>query len=1223
MTSVGLFSRRGIFRFTSRQDVPLLLVSAVLVMASSVGAPLETYFYGKIFDNLGKFLTGGYDDVQQFMNHIGLFCVKLLIVALARMVLTWLGIIGWLMTGERAQVRGRTNAFKHLLSKDLESIESQKNLIGSLTQLHRCIEEIRVGIAESLGLLVQACSSIVFLFITSMISLWSLTLVVVASSPLMAASTYVLAKLSIKYSVRENHASAAASKVLNWCFNSGVVARVLNGKYYDLARFSRNVDSSAKAFTWFSVAIGANSSILRMLSGFIFVQGLLFAKYLVSNGKANAGQVFTSFSACLLLGALLTSLADLIAMINKAQASSLSIELLGFAGLNSNDFVAGEDCDSIVSIPLCSSLALRNIRFRYLMLDTYILKDVSARFDSSRLNFVVGLSGSGKSTLASIISGLYQQFSGDVLIDGFDSFMFATIDKVSVVTLIDLSPAMFLCLMKENITLGCEPSAVSLYQQALRFAELENFERMLPDRSDTIIEGKRLSGGETQKFGLARAFLMDPHILILDEAMSDIDVQSRKSIMARLRANRRGKLTIIITHDGQDIFDEDQVLLLKSGKVEAFGKASDLRDQIPAKMSHQPTGSESPASTLVVNDFFGKTDLSPFESNATFDLEKQSVEYSAEFKVVPLSIPAVIGFCLRTSKKKYLIFIGAVASVATGLTPPVLSFLFSQMLSKIVGPGSGIRSVLSLMVPAIILLVADGGIHFLSKICLHYTLELWIVSLRKKCLALISDQDMSIFSTQHLSASDLTTLLMNDTRDLRNILSELLPVVLELISLCLGAVIWSMVVAWKLTFVGFSFVFLSLVVTTFCGTILQVIETRYKNKIASLEDFCHRAFTGIKTVKSLGLSERMTKEYEVMVASTIPIGLKRAIADGFGESILQLCTTAASTTILYYGVRLVSGHSYTLEQMLLVLTMLMFTIAGISSLLKRLPAVSRGQRAAQLIERLLSQRPLPIETGGTLALNSRSKDSEQVAVAFNSVCYSYASANADHFKTVLRGATFHIKKGESVALLGPSGSGKSTIAALLLRLYDTDRGSIEVFGRPAGMIRADDFRSAVTMVVQKPQFFEGTIRENLIYGTSHSCVSDEAIGRALKAANVTSIIERLPKGLDTCYGNEVLFSLGELQRLCIARALVRKPRIIVFDEPTSHLDEANTKIVVNLMQHGIKQFNKDITVITITHDPNIMRIFPRVLVVDKGQVGQDGTFEQLRSTKGPLQELLA
>lgn len=1210
-------TRKGIFKFVTLNDFPLIFISTVIIMISAAAPPLETYLYGKVISTLTKFLAGQYSSPSEFMGKIRFLCGEIVLLGVANWIVSWVGIIGWLLVGERSQIRGRLQILSALLQKQFVKMQHLQSVIGSLTQAHRCIEDIRVGVSENLGYLIQCCTTITFLFITSMIALWLLTLVIIASTPLMAISSFIFGKLAVGELSLENKHSSRASQILEWCFKSAEVTRILNGKYFDSAKFSQYVKLSAKAFKSGTIFVNANGSILRALAGIIFIQGLAFGQHLVKTGKTNSGQIFTAFGACLLLGTMLAALAANIALLNQAQASARSIENFEIFEDAIETNISEEKLSGSLNLESCRTLSVKDVSLH--LNDKQILQNVNIEFTSSHINFLIGFSGSGKSSLSLLLAGLYEKSLGEVCIDGRDISLFSTEEVSKKITIIDLSSAIFKMLLRDNILLGSDVDQEYQLESALEFADLKSLACLLPDGIDSLIEESELSGGQIQKIGLARAYLRNPPILILDEALSAIDFRTTTGLFAKLRKQRMGKITIVITHDVNEIQDQDMVHIIESGRVEKFGKKSDVlmhemsspkqKSQIHKKISQSTVGLDS--------------SVAPFSN---FDAEA-AVGLPFDETVTPLGIRAVVSFALQTSDSKMIFSIGLIGTAVTGLSPPVLSFLFSRLLSKIVAPtvigsSSTSNSTMWLVVAAIITIFVDAVLYFVAKICIYHSLESWIVFLRTKCLAAISDQDMTFFNKRHLSPSDLTTLLMNDVRDLRSILSELIPHFLELLTLATTGVIWATISGWKLALVGFSFIPIVLTSAFAFNRLLHKVETDYKANLAILEDHCNRTISGIKTIKALGMSDQWSTEYNQKLSNLMPYGIRRAIVLGFGLTFVPFCTCAANATILYYGVSLIASLEYTLQQMLMVMTMLIFTIAGANSLIRSLPKVSRGQRAAQLISRILSMGTLPIETGGDEKFCSFNQNDTSRAVSFRNVHFSYADKECNAFKTILRDVSLNVKVGERITLVGSSGSGKSTLGKLLLRLYESDRGSIEVFGHPARLVEPDLYRSLVTMIPQKAQFFEGTIRENLVYGNRQAYISEDRIMEALGASRAADIIEQLPKGLDTEYGAGISFSLGELQRLCFARALIRKPRLLILDEPTSHLDGANTKDLVDLINSGFRNFDKNMTVITITHDPLIMKQSPRILVLDEGRVKQDGTFDDLISRPGPFKRLL-
>lgn len=215
---------------------------------------------------------------------------------------------------------------------------------------------------------------------------------------------------------------------------------------------------------------------------------------------------------------------------------------------------------------------------------------------------------------------------------------------------------------------------------------------------------------------------------------------------------------------------------------------------------------------------------------------------------------------------------------------------------------------------------------------------------------------------------------------------------------------------------------------------------------------------------------------------------------------------------------------------------------------------------------------------------------EFVAVDFQ---YSHLSA------TALNNISFRVSQGEVLGIVGPSGSGKSTIAMLMNRLFFAKKGCIRYNGVNIKDIEVPWFREQVTLIQQKPTFFDGTIRENLAYGMEG--VSDRLILRALKLTMMDDYIRSLPEGLDTYIGSlNSVISGGQSQRLSIARAILREPKVIVMDEPTSSLDPENTEGIKDLVDKQLRV--NGYTVIIVTHSQELIRICDRVLAIDHGRL---------------------
>jgi ATP-binding cassette subfamily C protein CydD len=217
----------------------------------------------------------------------------------------------------------------------------------------------------------------------------------------------------------------------------------------------------------------------------------------------------------------------------------------------------------------------------------------------------------------------------------------------------------------------------------------------------------------------------------------------------------------------------------------------------------------------------------------------------------------------------------------------------------------------------------------------------------------------------------------------------------------------------------------------------------------------------------------------------------------------------------------------------------------------------------------------------------------------------------------LRGASFDIKTGEQVSLVGASGAGKTTILNLLLGFLQPDKGRILVNNIPLVALTPDRWRENIAWVGQQPILFHGTIKENILLGRPQASAGQ--IERAARRAGVFDFSVYLPEGLDTLIGEQGLgLSRGQAQRVALARAFVKDAPILLLDEPTTGLDVENETLVIR----ALREFCRDRTVLTLTHRLTNIRQADRILVLDNGVVVEQGTYLELMAAGGIFRRLV-
>ena len=234
------------------------------------------------------------------------------------------------------------------------------------------------------------------------------------------------------------------------------------------------------------------------------------------------------------------------------------------------------------------------------------------------------------------------------------------------------------------------------------------------------------------------------------------------------------------------------------------------------------------------------------------------------------------------------------------------------------------------------------------------------------------------------------------------------------------------------------------------------------------------------------------------------------------------------------------------------------------------------------------------------------------SLSFNQVSFSYGEKN----DKVLNNINFKINKGEIIALVGPSGAGKSTLVDLIPRFYDTLDGSIKVDNKNIKELKISSLRSLMGIVTQETFLFDDSVKANIAYGVEN--ISDNQIQEAAKAANADNFIKELPDGYNTIIGERgVSLSGGQKQRIAIARAIVKNPPILILDEATSSLDSESEKHV----QSAIENLMNKRTVIVIAHRLSTVHNANKILVLEKGQIVQEGKHEDLVNNEGLYKQL--
>ncbi|VUG18640.1 STE6 [Brettanomyces bruxellensis] len=1222
----------SIFMFLRKDDFLLVgcgFVSAFLSALVPVGI---TLLVSKIFTYFTNFAAGYYTTVSEFLHDLKAVCIAVGLVGLGATVFSWLQTFIFCVLSERQQSRCRIKLYQSLLKKDFEWFENgSQSLNGELIQLNRSVEEYRSAVGEFSAMLIRSVFTVICLTVTSFIMCWRATLLIFATVPVMMAVLFIFGRFIDYWATSEDTQTSIAASILDWNLKCYVWVKSVFSADIELKKFTEQLVEVKHSFKKFNKFTSLASSLMRIFSLILFVESFWFGSYLVRKHYNTSADVISAFYACLNISMTFSSISMILVVLQKGKASFDKIVKY----LDSDKSISVQSNGLVPEYSMTGNISFENVSFAFKTGNTAerrtALKNINLNIEAGEVCFLIGLSGSGKSTLSSLLLNLYIPDNGKILVDGVDINKLNKYWLRDQITFLQQFSPLFSGTIKDNIVLGCKKYTDEDLFNAVKNSCLEDTIAKLPHGLETEIGGNEgqfePSGGEKQRIALACAFLRNTSVLILDESTSAIDIRQRKRIMENLRRIRIGRTTLIITHDIDGIHDNENVIVMSDGKIISRGKKHELVKKNIGLFKKVESRSKSyEVSNTIKAEVEDKDEqLKDLEflrlvSNPTEkDIEDQNAKKEHHPSEFPLAFRFIKHFLNLSTRLKY--FTGIVFSIGRSILSPLFSFYFSKLITGVVPQkGTTISSSYYQMKWSLVLTgisLADGLLFLFSKLILGSISDSLIQKARLDSFDKILQQPMD--RLQRFAKTEMSTILMNDMRDLRTVFSGCIDSLIGgVIILCFG-IIWATIIGWKLSLVGLSFfpLFgLSVVATSvFC----RVAENRYKESVLSVEESFSETVNGIKVITCLNLQEQLTSRLIRKCTFMKRNGSIRALSLGMSMSISLVIINLAQAILFYYGLKLVVTSEYTLVQMMQVIMIILFSTGFSASLLGSLPNFHRGMRVARKVDGLLKLEPDSNETQGYLSPNLVAIDTLNT-FEMKRVDFAYPSMPGTY---ILKDFNISIPKNAITCLVGESGCGKSTIISLLQRFYAPNSGEISISGYNESTIKLSHLKNSISVVPQKSYFVDASIKENLVYGNPvASTITNADIYGCLKKVNMENFVRSLPSGLDTNVGSDdkdMLISGGQAQRLCIARALLRPARIMFLDECTSALDPYNTEVVLKLLS----RLKINMTIIAVTHMKDMMKIADNICMIKDGQLAETGSYDCLINKKGIFYKFLS
>lgn len=396
----------------------------------------------------------------------------------------------------------------------------------------------------------------------------------------------------------------------------------------------------------------------------------------------------------------------------------------------------------------------------------------------------------------------------------------------------------------------------------------------------------------------------------------------------------------------------------------------------------------------------------------------------------------------------------------------------------------------------------------------------------------------------------------------------------------------------------------------FVGKKMRKYSARSQERMADVNSVLEESVSNMRVVKAFAMEDFEERKFFEATGNYFSSLLRMIRIRAFASPINDLLATIAGVVILLYaGSRIVSGSGEFDAGDFMIFIMAMFTlIKPVKSLSQIHVKLQEGMAAAERVFEVIdTEEKIKNHPQATRVKSFGDR------IVYDQIHFSYKDS-----EKVLDGISFEVKRGEVIALVGPSGGGKSTMFDLLPRFYEPQSGTIRIDGLDINRITLESLRGLMGIVTQETQLFNDTIFNNISYG-ARSSEKEKVIGAA-KTANAHNFIMEFEKGYETVVGNRgVMLSGGQRQRIAIARALVKDPEILIFDEATSSLDTESEVLV----QEAIDSLMHNRTALVIAHRLSTIKNATRIMVLDRGRIVETGTHSELLEAGGLYSRLYA
>uniref|UniRef100_A0A8D0L944 Bile salt export pump n=1 Tax=Sphenodon punctatus TaxID=8508 RepID=A0A8D0L944_SPHPU len=1132
-------------------------------------------------------------------------------IGCAVLLLGYFQICLWVTSAARQVQKIRKAYFRKVMRMDIGWFDCTS--VGELnTRISDDVNKINDAIADQVAIFIQRFTTFVCGFLLGFVSGWKLTLVIIAVSPLLGIGAALIGLAVAKLTGRELKEYAKAGAVADEVLSSIRTVAAFGGEKKEVERYDKNLVFAQRWGIRKGIIMGFFTGYIWFIIFLCYALAFWYGSKLVLDEEEYSPGTLLQVFFGVLIGAL-----------NLGQASPCLEAFATGRGAATNIFETIDrkpaiDCmseDGHKLDKVRGEIEFHNVTFHYPSRpEVKILDNLSMAIKSGETTAFVGPSGSGKSTTIQLFQRFYDLTEGMVTLDGHDIRSLNIQWLRSLIGIVEQEPVLFATTIAENIRYGRDNATMEDIIRAAKEANAYNFIMDLPLKFDTLVGegGGQMSGGQKQRIAIARALIRNPKILLLDMATSALDNESEAIVQEALQKACLGRTTISIAHRLSTIKTADIIIGFEHGRAVERGTHEELLERkgvyftlVTLQSQGDKALTESSMKNLLFSGIYifillfhrasirqrSKSQLSNMVPDPPLSIVGDPSESEAvpeeEENVEPAPVTRILKY--NAPEWPYMLF-GSFGAAVNGAVTPLYALLFSQILGTFSMPDEEVQR--NQINGICLLFVLVGVISFFTQFLQGYTFaksgELLTRRLRRIGFQAMLGQDVGWFDDYRNSPGALTTRLATDASQVQGATGSQIGMIVSSLSNIGVAIIISFYFSWKLSLVIMCFLpFLALSGAT-QSKMLTGFASQDKDALEATGRISNEALTNIRTVAGIGKEQMFIDAYEKQLEIPYRGAIKKANVYGICFGFAQCIVFIANSASYRYGGFLVDKEGLHYSYVFRVISSVVTSGTALGRASSYTPNYAKAKISAARFFQLVDRLP-------------------QIQV------YSDAGGKWVRIEMI------SVKPGQTLAFVGSSGCGKSTSVQLLERFYDPAEGRVLIDGHDSRRVNIPFLRSKIGIVSQEPVLFGCSIADNIKYGDNTKEISMENVIAAAKKAQLHDFVMSLPDKYETNVGAQgSQLSRGQKQRIAIARAIIRDPKILLLDEATSALDTESEQTV----QTALDKARKGRTCIVIAHRLSTIQHSDIIAVMSQGVIVEKGTHEELMALEGAYYKLV-